>query len=82
MTVGAGLWSSLIHRIFPWRAPIAGESAPPQPAKPERMAKPPSGASIRLARRNANTGLARFTGRSVERMFLAAMSRPHRYPGA
>ncbi len=82
MAVGAGVWSSLIHRIFPWRAPIAGESEPPQPPKPARSAKPPSGASIRLARRNAYTGLARFTGRSVDRLFLAAMSRPHRYPGA
>jgi predicted esterase len=33
-----------------------------------------------LARRNSYTGLARFTGRSVDRLFLSAMSRPHRYP--
>ena len=36
---------------------------------------------MRLARSNAYTGLSRFTGRSVDRLFLTAMRRPHRYPG-
>ncbi|MBW2224259.1 MAG: alpha/beta hydrolase [Deltaproteobacteria bacterium] len=36
---------------------------------------------MRLARRNAYTGLSRFTGRSIDRLFLTAMRRPHRYPG-
>lgn len=48
---------------------------PPRPARREPAAR------IRLARRNAYTGLARFTGRSVDRLFLTAMRRPHRYPG-
>jgi hypothetical protein len=36
---------------------------------------------MRLARSNAYTGMARFTGRSIDRLFLTAMSRPDRYPG-
>jgi hypothetical protein len=36
---------------------------------------------MRLARSNAYTGLSRFTGRSIDRLFLTAMRRPHRYPG-
>jgi hypothetical protein len=37
---------------------------------------------MRLRRLNAYTGIARVAGRSVDRFFLSALSRPHRYPGA
>jgi hypothetical protein len=76
--VGVNVWSGLMERLFPWRAPASamrrpsreGFSSPKEPA-----------ARIRLARRNSYTGLARFTGRAVDRFFLKALSRPHRYPG-
>jgi hypothetical protein len=78
----ARVWSSLVHRLFPWRAPISSEAARPAKRKPARRGRQPAGASIRLARSNAYTGVARFAGRSIDRLFLAGMSRPHRYPGA
>lgn len=37
---------------------------------------------MRLRRRNAYTGIARFAGRTIDRLLVSAMSRPHRYPGA
>ena len=75
------MWSGLIHRLFPWRAPVPTDG--PAQRRPRRHRATPAdqAASIRLARRNAYTGMARFTGRSVDRLFLTAMSRPHRYPG-
>jgi len=79
--VGRSVWSGLVHRLFPWRAPISSGGRRRRGRKPARAAKKDAAASIRLARSNAYTGLARLTGRSVDRLFLAAMSRPHRYPG-
>ena len=79
--VAVNLWSGLMHRLFPWRATSPTER-PRRASRRSRRARPQdSGAAIRLARKNAYTGLARFTGRSVDRLFLGAMSRPHRYPG-
>ncbi len=80
--VGANVWSGLIRWLFPWRAPAPDEAPSEVAPAPRRPLRRESGASIRLARRNAYTGMARFTGRSVDRLFLTAMSRPHRYPGA
>jgi hypothetical protein len=80
--VGVNLWSGLIHRLFPWRAPLPAGAPVRRARRARRAAGREQAAGIRLARRNAYTGMARFTGRSVDRMFLAAMSRPHRYPGA
>jgi len=79
--VGAGVWSSLIHRLFPWRAPAPAAGRCRRRDKPGASVKQTPGASIRLARSNAYTGLARISGRSVDRLFLTAMRRPHRYPG-
>lgn len=79
--VAARMWSGFVHRLFPWRAPVSPEEAPPRRQKPARRGRPPSAESIRLARRNAYTGVAQFAGRSIDRLFLAGMSRPHRYPG-
>ena len=78
----ARVWSSLLQSLFPWRAPVSPEAARPAKRKPARRGRQPAGASIRLARSNAYTGVARFAGRSIDRLFLAGMSRPHRYPGA
>ncbi len=78
----ARIWSSLVNRLFPWRAPVSPEAARPGRRRPARRGRQPAGASIRLARSNAYTGVARFAGRSIDRLFLAGMSRPHRYPGA
>ena len=79
--IGASVWSGLVHRLFPWRGPAS-------PAGPRRLrrrrARPTKrtpAVSMRLARSNAYTGLSRFTGRSIDRLFLTAMRRPHRYPG-
>jgi hypothetical protein len=80
--VDVNVWSGLIHRLFPWRAPVPAEGPRRARRRVRRVATREQAASIRLARRNAYTGVARFTGRSVDRLFLAAMSRPHRYPGA
>jgi len=79
--VAARVWSSFMHRLFPWRAPVppGGPRRRKRGHARRRTSEPP--ASIRLARSNAYTGLARFTGRSIDRVFLRAMSRPHRYPG-
>ena len=79
---GVNVWSGLIHRLFPWRAPVPADGPARRRPRARRAARRDQADSIRLARRNAYTGMARFTGRSVDRMFLAAMSRPHRYPGA
>ncbi len=79
---GVNVWSGLIHRLFPWRAPVPTDAPARAPHRLRRAAPRDQVASIRLARRNAYTGMARLTGRSIDRMFLAAMSRPHRYPGA
>ncbi len=79
--IGAGVWSGLIHRLFPWRAPASVEGPRRRRRKAAGSEKQTPAASIRLARSNAYTGLARFTGRSVDRLFLTAMRRPHRYPG-
>ena len=78
----ARMWSSLLNSLFPWRAPVSRESAHPAKRKRARRGRQPAGASIRLARSNAYTGVARFAGRSIDRLFLAGMSRPHRYPDA
>ncbi len=78
----ARLWSSLVHRLFPWRAAASPELPHPHKRKPVHGGRREAGAGIRLSRRNAYTGVARFTGRSIDRLFLAGMSRPHRYPGA
>lgn len=78
--VGANVWSGLVHRLFPWREPLSSG----RPLRRPRRQAPASRsdmAAIRLARRNAYTGVARLTGRSIDRLFLAAMSRPDRYPG-
>jgi len=78
--VAARMWSSLVHRLLPWRAPAAKRKS----GRRRRVGRPRGqsrGTGVRLARRNAYTGVARFTGRSIDRLFLAAMSRPHRYPG-
>ena len=80
--VAARVWSGLIHRLFPWRAPVPAEARRRRKRRPARSGNQPAGAGIRLARSNAYTGLARFTGRSIDRLFLSAMSRPHRYPRA
>ena len=79
--VAARVWSSFMHRLFPWRAPVppGGPRRRKRRHARRRTSEPP--ASIRLARSNAYTGLAQFTGRSIDRVFLRAMSRPHRYPG-
>lgn len=78
-------WSGLIHRLFPWRAPVAAEGPRRRTRTRKRgrvgAPKQAPGAAMRLARSNAYTGLSRWTGRSVDRLFLTAMSRPHRYPG-
>ena len=79
--VAVNLWSGLMHRLFPWRAPLPTERPHRSARRLRRARSQEPSASIRLARRNAYTGLARFTGRSVDRLFLGAMSRPHRYPG-
>ncbi len=79
--VVAGAWSGLIHRLFPWRAPISADGPRRRRSRRARAKKQAPADSLRLARSNAYTGLARFAGRSVDRMFLSAMSRPHRYPG-
>lgn len=80
MAVGDA-WSGLIERLFPWRAPAPAAG----PVRRTRRGRSPTSGDaappVRLARRNAYTGMARFTGRTVDRLFLAAMSRPHRYPG-
>ena len=76
--VGANVWSGLMHRLFPWRAPVSSHA---RPRRPRRSSPDLDVAAIRLARRNAYTGVARLTGRSIDRLFLAAMSRPERYPG-
>jgi len=80
--VAARVWSGLMHRLFPWRAPVSAGARRRRKRAPVRRARQPVDGNIRLARSNAYTGLARFTGRSVDRLFLSAMSRPHRYPGA
>ena len=80
--VSVNVWSGLIQRLFPWRAPVPAETPARPRARPRRATRRDQANSIRLARHNAYTGMARLTGRSVDRMFLAAMSRPHRYPGA
>jgi len=79
---GVNVWSGLIHRLFPWRTPVPSDGPGRPRRRPRRSTPRDQATGIRLARRNAYTGIARFTGRSVDRMFLAAMSRPHRYPGA
>lgn len=76
--VGENVWAGLMHRLFPWRAPLSSRD---RPRRPRRSAADLDVAAIRLARRNAYTGVARVTGRSIDRLFLAAMSRPERYPG-
>ena len=78
--VGTGAWLGLIHRLFPWHAPVGSERSRRRRRRPGRVDGQHAGASIRLARRNAYTGFARFTGRSIDRLFLTALSRPHRYP--
>ena len=78
--VGVNVWSGLIHRLFPWRAPL-GTAAPQRRRARRRASRREPSASVRLARRNSYTGMARFTGRTVDRLFLSAMSRPHRWPG-
>jgi len=80
--VAARVWSSLIHRLFPWRAPLSSDGRSRRRRTPVRTEPRKAVANIRLARSNAYTGMARFTGRSIDRLFLSAMSRPHRYPGA
>ena len=77
--VGATFWGGLIHRLFPWRAPVS--VAEPRRRGRARPKQPTRVASMRLARSNAYTGLSRVTGRSIDRLFLMAMRRPHRYPG-
>ncbi len=79
--VAARVWSGLMHRLFPWRAPVSAGARRRRTRTAVRRPRQPADANIRLARSNAYTGLARFTGRSVDRLFLSAMSRPHRYPG-
>lgn len=83
---GANAWSGLMHRLFPWRAPITARRLSMRRAhrrdrKKKRSQSQSQSESIRLARHNAYTGLARFTGRSIDRLFLSAMTRPERYPG-
>ena len=79
--VGARVWSGLIHRLFPWRATVPSEAPRRRRRKPAPGKRQQAGATMRLARSNAYTGMARFTGRSIDRLFLTAMSRPNRYPG-
>ncbi|MGD8317850.1 MAG: alpha/beta hydrolase family protein, partial [Myxococcales bacterium] len=76
--VGVNVWSGLVERLFPWRAPVP---AVRRASRRRRSSRQEPGARIRLARRNSYTGLARVTGRSIDRLFLGALSRPHRYPG-
>jgi hypothetical protein len=78
--VGASVWSGLIHRLFPWRASVSPET-PRRRRKSAPRKRQQAGATMRLARSNAYTGMARFTGRSIDRLFLTAMSGPDRYPG-
>jgi hypothetical protein len=79
--VGVNAWSGLIHRLFPWRAPVPSEGPVRRRRARRRAARRDPSTSIRLARRNSYTGMARFAGRTVDRLFLSAMSRPHRWPG-
>ena len=78
MAVATRVWSSLVRQFMPWRAPASDERAVPPRRK--RSERPSAAAGIRLTRSNAYTGLARVTGRSVDRLVIAALSRPHRYP--
>ncbi len=79
--VGGEVWSGLVRRLFPWRAPISADGLARRGRVARRASTRARVAGAKLARRNAYTDVARFTGRSVDRLFLAAMSRPHRYPG-
>ena len=70
--VGAGVWSGLVHRLFPWRGPVSTEGPRRRWRRRARATRQTPAASMRLARSNAYTGLSRFTGRSIDRLFLTA----------
>jgi dienelactone hydrolase len=79
--VGADVLLGLIYRLFPWRAPVSWRDRRRSRRNPRGAGRRDPATQIKLARSNAYTGLARFTGRSVDRLFLTALKRPHRYPG-
>lgn len=79
--VVAAAWAGLVHRLFPWRGPVSAQGPRRRRRRRVRPAKQTPASGMRLARSNAYTGFSRFTGRSIDRLLLTAMRRPHRYPG-